>query len=175
MRKLVTCVAVAIVALSGCRPRQPAADQGEGGPASPGPVAGQAWTVPDLGMEFVWIKQMGMWVGKYGNYAGEERVPLRNNMTSGPTIDGYKDSSIVACPVEQSGENAWGLFGVGGNVRECTLENNSLTRFAAWRGGAWHGHGGQDYLRCTSRLGLFASSFRNACGFRLVLSRPGPE
>jgi predicted Ser/Thr protein kinase len=32
-------------------------------PASPQP--GDDWTVPDLGMEFVWIKALNLWVGKY--------------------------------------------------------------------------------------------------------------
>jgi formylglycine-generating enzyme required for sulfatase activity len=32
-------------------------------PASPQP--GEDWTVPDLGMEFVWIKALNLWVGKY--------------------------------------------------------------------------------------------------------------
>ncbi len=30
-----------------------------------GPVAGQNWTSPSTGMEFIWIDQMGIWVGKY--------------------------------------------------------------------------------------------------------------
>jgi len=30
-----------------------------------GPVPGEAWRVPRLGMEFVWIEQLGIWVGKY--------------------------------------------------------------------------------------------------------------
>ena len=38
------------------------------------PWTGEDWTVPELGMEFVWIRQMGMWVGKYEVTNGEYRV-----------------------------------------------------------------------------------------------------
>jgi serine/threonine-protein kinase len=41
--------------------------------ASAGPVAGQPWTVPEVGMEFVWIKPMNLWVGKYEMTNGEYR------------------------------------------------------------------------------------------------------
>jgi len=30
-----------------------------------GPVAGENWTSPATGMEFVWVRQMNMWVGKH--------------------------------------------------------------------------------------------------------------
>ena len=39
-----------------------------------GPEPGQAWTVPDLGMEFVWIPAMNCWVGKYEVTNGEYRA-----------------------------------------------------------------------------------------------------
>jgi formylglycine-generating enzyme required for sulfatase activity len=37
------------------------------------PWPGEDWTVPDLGMEFVWIEPMNMWVGKYEVTNGEYR------------------------------------------------------------------------------------------------------
>ena len=47
-------------------------------PAVPGPTAeptrGQDWAVPGIGMEFVWIEPMGLWVGKYEVTNGEYRA-----------------------------------------------------------------------------------------------------
>ncbi|MBN2449997.1 MAG: SUMF1/EgtB/PvdO family nonheme iron enzyme, partial [Lentisphaeria bacterium] len=37
------------------------------------PFPGEDWTVPDLGMEFVWIEPMKLWVGKYEVTNGEYR------------------------------------------------------------------------------------------------------
>jgi formylglycine-generating enzyme required for sulfatase activity len=37
------------------------------------PAIGQAWTVPDLGLEFVWIPALNCWVGKYEVTNGEYR------------------------------------------------------------------------------------------------------
>ena len=272
MRNLITCVAVVVVAavaLWWCWERETAQ-----------PVEGQDWTVPGLGMEFVWVKQMGTWVGKYeatngeyrafrsdhdsgkiemrtvlwtvipwkrsfslngnrqpvvqanfddvcayaewlterergtgrlpagavyrlpqrdewvafaqcgddrnypwgndwppkyGNYAGEEvkEVPRLGSGIFGN--DGYRDDAIVTCSVENSGRNELGLFGVGGNVMEYTLKNDSLTEFDAWRGAAWY-NGSEYSLRCgwiRERGG--ATGRYDGLGFRLVLSRPEPK
>ena len=166
------------------------------------PVAGTDWTVPSVGMEFVWIKALECWVGKYEVTNGEYRkfkpahdsrsyekhslngdrqpvvfisfddavayakwlteqeqkagrlpdgysyrLPTRDEWMTfcqcgdkhlypwgdevPPTygnyagreaggewarIAGYKDGFQVSCPVEQSGVNDWGLYGVGGNA-----------------------------------------------------------
>ena len=53
--------------LSGCRGTSvPATRTAE-------PVKGQNWTSPSTGMEFVWIEQMGLWVGKFEVTNGEYR------------------------------------------------------------------------------------------------------
>ena len=38
-----------------------------------GPTPGEDWTSPSTGMEFVWIRQMNMWVGKFEVTNGEYR------------------------------------------------------------------------------------------------------
>lgn len=53
--------------LSGCRETSVPAAQ------TAGPVAGQNWRSPSTGMEFVWIEQMGLWVGKFEVTNGEYR------------------------------------------------------------------------------------------------------
>jgi formylglycine-generating enzyme required for sulfatase activity len=229
-------------------------------PSEAAPVAGQAWTVPGLGMEFVWVEPLGIWVGKFevtngeyraykashdssehggcslnadrqpvvnvsfgdaceyakwltgceraagrvpadcvyrlpqacewmafaqcgdgrefpwgdswpptcGNYAGDEAQYPLNFIV----IDRYRDGSTVTCEVERSGPNDWGLFGVGGNVYEATLRDNTTTEFDAWRGACW-GDGMRDFLRCSYRNCYFAWSRLDYYGFRLVLSRSG--
>ena len=88
--------------------------------------------------------------------------------------DGYRDDATLSCPVEDSGRNDWGLFGVGGNVWECTLKNDSLTAHDAGRGASWY-YGREDPLRCEYRGNRVASGSGPTLGLRLVLSRPGPE
>ena len=162
------------------------------------PVAGTDWKVPDIGMEFVWIGALDIWVGKYEvtneeyrkfkpdhdsksyetyslngdrqpvvyvNYedatayvkwltererkagrlppgycyrlpsddewtafcqCGDNReYPWGNSMPpkygNYNQMDDYNDGFPVTCPVEKSGKNDWGLYGVGGNACECTV------------------------------------------------------
>ncbi len=224
---------------------------------SPGPAVGNDWKIPDIGMEFVWIKALNCWVGKYevtngeyrkfklehnskewkgkslnddrqpvvlvnfddaseyakwltererkarripagyiyrlpsakewttfcqcgdnrkypwgnewppklgsGNYSGRESTYIYK-------LNTYKDDFAVSCLVENSVKNDWGLYGVGGNVWECTVKSSSDLRVDAWRGASW-GDNRQDIMPSLYRnlIGINESFFHN--GFRLVLSR----
>jgi formylglycine-generating enzyme required for sulfatase activity len=226
----------------------------------PGPVSGSDWRLPEIDMEFVWIKALDCWVGKYevtngeyrklnqehyskdyrGNSLSAERQPAvyvpfssaidyakwitERERTAGrlpagycyrlptekewttfcqcgdereypwgngmppkygnyygqeangvtgktiPVIPGFNDGFIVTCPVEKSGKNEWGLYGVGGNAWECTIRSSSDFSFDAWRGAAWC-----DFypsaLRSMSRLDYIAPYRAYNGGFRLVLTR----
>ena len=218
------------------------------------PVAGADWTVPSVGMEFVWIKALECWAGKYevtnGEYRkfkpdhdsksyekhslngdrqpvvfisfddavayakwlteqeqkagrlpdgysyrlptrdewmtfcqcgdkrlypwGDEVPPAYGNYAGREAggewarIAGYKDGFQVSCPVEQSGVNDWGLYGVGGNAWECTIKTRSDLSFDSWRGSSW-GNNLPLSMECRSRLISFEPSRYG--GFRLVLSR----
>jgi serine/threonine-protein kinase len=228
------------------------------------PWPGEDWTVPDLGMEFVWIEPMKMWVGKYEVTNGEfgkmkpkhntddsagkvfghmingdrqpvvrmtvddalayaawlteretaaghlsgamrYRLPTRDEWTRfaqcgdtrtypwgnqwpppnewnyngeegvHPThskIAGHRDDFPATAPVEQSGRNDWGLYGVGGNVCESTLESGD-GGFDAWRGAAWE-YAEKPTLRCDYRDPRVALSWDLSSGFRLVLA-PAPS
>jgi hypothetical protein len=221
---------------------------------------GRNWTVPDLGMEFVWVKALDMWVGKYevtnaeyrafrpehespdsrdsrlngdrqpvvyinfddacnyaawligresgtgrlpkhliyrlpteaewmvfaqcggtrkypwgnewppryGNFAGQEAVVTKQRLTD------YRDDWPGSCPVEQSGENEWGLFGVAGNAWEVTArEPAEKQSFSRWLGGAW-GSGREETLRCTYRGDGGGNDRVSTYGFRLALApKPG--
>ena len=236
-----------------------------------GPVSGSDWKIPDIGMEFIWIKALNCWVGKYEVTNGEYRkfkadhdskdfeglslngnrqpVVLVNYMDvtryakwltereqkagrvpsgycyhlpsekewiifcqcgdnreypwgnlippkygnyhgqegagSYDKIFGYNDGFPVSCPVEKSGENDWGLYGVGGNVWEwCTDWYGGYLGSAATdpsgalleadrviRGGGWASAIAKD-RRSAGRARWKPDGYGNDLGFRLVLGIP---
>ena len=104
---------------------------------------------------------------KYGNYSGQESM-LKGALTG--KISGYDDGFPELCPVEESGKNDWGLYGVGGNAWECTVKSETNLSFDAWRGASWIDFE-PEVLRCSSRDADRASSRDSISGFRLVLAR----
>ncbi len=235
-------------------PKPPA--QAGGAAKARGPAAGQAWTAPTAGMEFVWVPALKLWVGKYevtnGEYRklkpehdsqsygshslngerqpvafvnfddasayaegltrreraagtlpdefryrlpseqewqafaqcgdgrkhpwGDEMPPAYGNYSdqssawTADRIKGYEDGFPVTCPVEKSGRNDWGLYGVGGNVFECCAGDVSGASFGAWRGASWS-YVSSSILQCSHRFKLAGTDRNCNCGFRLVLSR----
>jgi len=99
---------------------------------------------------------------RYGNYASEG-----DGLNT--AIAGYSDGHAVTCAVEKSGENSWGLFGVGGNVWEWTTEQSG-TGTRRLRGAGW-----DDYnLRALTIIHYTPfdqSQGSHRFGFRLVLCR----
>jgi hypothetical protein len=65
-------------------------------PRVPGPVEGRNWTSPATGMEFVWIPQMKIWVGKYEVTNGEYRrkEPSYSSGTTGRSTLGPEPISL---------------------------------------------------------------------------------
>jgi formylglycine-generating enzyme required for sulfatase activity len=76
---------------------------------------------------------------------GNEWPPGFGNFSSDvgeyTAIKGYDDGWPVSCPVEESGANPWGLYGVGGNVWEWTDRAPPADRYTRkprmTRGGSW--------------------------------------
>ncbi len=100
------------------------------------------------------------WPPTFGNYG--EALPTRR---------GRKDNYVVTAPVTESGRNDWGLYGVGGNVWECTAEGGpDNPTFEAWRGASWFSREPGD-LRCDHRYASRGSHRGPTYGFRLVLAR----
>ena len=101
----------------------------------------------------------------FGNYHGREGAE------SWDKIDGYDDGHPATCAVEESGENEWGLYGVGGNAWEMATENEWDT-FGAWRGGSWS-DAHPSALRCEGRAEGSGESRSNVGGFRVMLVAAG--
>lgn len=93
------------------------------------------------------------WPPQYGNYSGQGDGQYTSK------IDGYADGFPVACPVDKSGRNDWGLYGVGGNV--CEWSEAGRKRGASWYD--WFQRG----LRCDES----SNNDLSQCGFRLVLGK----
>ena len=85
-------------------------------------------------------------------------------------LEGYDDGFSVACAVEESGRNDWGLFGVGGNVWEWTTELTADEKQCYSRGASWY-YSGLKSRRCEYRYPSPPSVRIGSIGFRLVLSR----
>lgn len=112
--------------------------------------------------EFPWGKAMPP---KYGNYADGS---AKASFPDWPAIAGYNDGSAVACDVEKSGKNEWGLCGVGGNVWEPVSRDAAGKFFGTWHGGSWR-YDNPNFLRCAYRSARDAMSLESDFGFRLVL------
>ena len=103
------------------------------------------------------------------NYRGKEGVGLLYRLFQHePYISGHNDGFIVTCPVKQSGGNAWGLFGVGGNVWEwCQdwFDDQQITR--SLRGASWN-NDEPDIIAVTNRSDAYPVRSNSMIGFRVV-------
>lgn len=126
------------------------------------------YTRAGMARNFPWGE---LWPPTRGNYADAALGTAFADMNS---IGDYQDGYAVTAPVEHSGENAWGLFGAGGNVWETTAKAPDGEEFAGWQGGGW-----DDYQ--PARMGAdicygFLGNARGAVnGFRLVLAPVVPQ
>lgn len=107
------------------------------------------------------------------NYRGEEGVwaPMRP-LPASTIIRGHTDSFITSAPVQESGKNNWGLYGVGGNVWEWCLDTMRGSDGArVLRGASWH-----NYLEHHLRLAYRTCADPDKCnamiGFRVVIGKP---
>ena len=86
-----------------------------------------------------------------------------------PVIEGYRDGAICTAEVQESGENAWGLFGANGNVWETASREPGDSHFGGWFGGAWDDWQ-PNRLRADARYGFRGDAHGMVNGFRLVLA-----
>ncbi len=119
------------------------------------------------GRKFPWGND---WPPAYGNYRDE--TGHKSFAHWDRWIEGYDDGFAVACPVEKSGRNDWGLYGVGGNVWELT--SDAIGDKCVMRGGSWHRgspldrHGAVNTV-CSVRRRYGRTHRDSGVGFRLVM------
>jgi len=105
------------------------------------------------------------------NYRGEEGVGLIYRLFQHERhIGGHDDGFIVTSPVKQSASNAWGLFGVGGNVWEwCQdwYDDQQITR--SLRGASWN-NDEPDIIAVANRSDAYPQRRNPMIGFRVVLA-----
>lgn len=105
------------------------------------------------------------------NYRGNEGVGLIYRLFQRETyISGHDDGFVITCPVKRSGGNAWGLFGVGGNVWEwCQdwYDDQQITR--SLRGASWN-NDEPDIIAIANRSDAYPLRRNPMIGFRVVLA-----
>jgi hypothetical protein len=109
------------------------------------------------------------WPPRFGNYADAAACAAFGHEDG---ITDYADGHVVACPVDESGVNAWGLYGLGGNVWEWAadwLDENRVYKVRL--GGAWDVSAEAD-LRLEARGFDLPTVRDDTIGFRLVIARP---
>ena len=117
------------------------------------------------------------WPPNRGNYGDTTLAMAFRDLQ---TIADYQDGFAVTAPVEASGENAWGLFGAGGNVWETTSKVAGGAEFGGWQGGGWDDHS-PSRMGCEMTYGFLGNARGAVNGFRLVLAPiaeeapPAPE
>ena len=109
------------------------------------------------------------WPPRYGNFSD---TAARAQLSQWRGIAGYNDGYPVSCPVQNSGMNEWGIYGLGGNVWEWTLDwYDSAQTFRSRRGGSW------DFdERANLEIGAVGFDRPDArydtIGFRVVVAAP---
>ncbi|MFO7869971.1 MAG: SUMF1/EgtB/PvdO family nonheme iron enzyme, partial [Kiritimatiellia bacterium] len=76
------------------------------------------------------------WPPEYGNYSD---LFARARLSEWRGIKRYNDGHVVTCPVDKSGVNEWGIYGVGGNAWEwCRDWYGSERKYRVRKGGCWY-------------------------------------
>lgn len=105
------------------------------------------------------------------NYRGKEGVGFFYWLFQSENyIGGHDDGFIVTCPVTRSGGNAWGLFGVGGNVWEwCQdwFDDRQITR--SLRGASWN-NSAPEIIAINNRSDAHPLRSNAMIGFRVVVA-----
>jgi hypothetical protein len=110
------------------------------------------------------------WPPKYGNCSD---LAARKAFTRWEGIRHYDDGYAVTCPVDQSGVNEWGIYGLAGNVWEwCSDWYDADRTYKIRHGGCWD-FDGEASLRIDTRGFDRPEAKYDTIGIRLAVSRTG--
>jgi formylglycine-generating enzyme required for sulfatase activity len=114
-------------------------------------------------------------IPRFGNYADQA---AGSQFRDWKVIADYDDGHVLTAPVEESGSNSIGLFGIGGNVWEWTLQERKgrrVVRGASWLTGGpekawWVTADSSEQMRIDYDGFAVDPSFKSSTiGFRIVL------
>jgi hypothetical protein len=108
------------------------------------------------------------WPPLYGNHSD---ATARENLSHWNGIRGYEDGYAVTCPVDHSGMNEWGVYGMAGNVWEWCLDwmDDADRQLKVRKGGSWD-FDTKDSLKVAAR-GLDRPTARyDTIGFRVIVA-----
>lgn len=108
------------------------------------------------------------WPPLYGNHSD---ATARRNLSQWRGILGYDDGYTITCPVDNSGMNEWGIYGLAGNVWEWCDDwmNNSDRMFKIRKGGSWD-FDKKDSLKIRARGIDRPSAKYDTIGFRVIVA-----
>lgn len=108
------------------------------------------------------------WPPLYGNYSDQT---ARGKLSDWRGISGYDDGYAVTAPVENSGMNELGIFGLGGNVWEWTGDwfDSATKEYKIRKGGSWD-FDEQSSLSLNARGVDRAAARYDTIGFRVVVA-----
>lgn len=114
------------------------------------------------------------WPPLYGNHSD---ATARKHLSQWRGIRGYEDGYAVTCPVDHSGMNEWGVYGLAGNVWEWCEDwmDDEDRQLKIRKGGSWD-FDTKESLRTRAR-GIDRPAARyDTIGFRIIVAqKPLPE
>jgi len=107
-------------------------------------------------------------LGNYGDSAKHQKFPLER------WIEGYSDGYVTTSPVASFPPNAYGLYDMGGNLRQwCEDWFDASQKERTMRGASWHAATLASVL-LSYRYHAIPGHREDDYGFRCVLELPGP-
>ena len=109
------------------------------------------------------------WPPPYGNFSD---LSARQKLSFWRGISGYDDGFVVSCPVQMSGANEMGIYGLAGNVWEwCDDWFDTRKTYRVRHGGSWD-FDDRSSLRIDCRGFDRPQTRDEALGFRVVVGLP---